>query len=147
MFFYLLFRTLLLIMLLCRNCRVGGGGGCSGGKPFKKDSVKRIQDLCLDFDLVHIDVFSMLYKSLVRLILEYAVPVWCPGEFEIRNLNILRGGKKIPFIQRRLDYWLINEACQDDIEKSDFIYSINSDHSTIFLRFKSLDKPEDGLSF
>ena len=89
----------------------------------------------------------MLYKSLVRLILEYAVPVWCPGEFEIRNLNILRGGKKIPFIQRRLDYWLINEACQDDIEKSDFIYSINSDHSTIFLRFKSLDKPEDGLSF
>ena len=27
---------------------------CSGGKPFKKDSVKHIQDLCLDFDLVDI---------------------------------------------------------------------------------------------
>ena len=23
---------------------------CSGGKPFKKESVKQIQDLCLDFD-------------------------------------------------------------------------------------------------
>ena len=27
---------------------------CSGGKPFKKESVKKIQDLCLDFDLVDI---------------------------------------------------------------------------------------------
>ena len=27
---------------------------CSGGKPFKKESVKQIQDLCLDFDLVDI---------------------------------------------------------------------------------------------
>ena len=27
---------------------------CSGGKPFKKESVKQIQDLCLDFDLVNI---------------------------------------------------------------------------------------------
>ena len=27
---------------------------CSGGKPLKKDSVKQIHDLCLDFDLVDI---------------------------------------------------------------------------------------------
>ena len=27
---------------------------CSGGKPFKKESVNHIQDLCLDFDLVDI---------------------------------------------------------------------------------------------
>ena len=27
---------------------------CSGGNPSKKDSVKNIQDLCLDYDLVDI---------------------------------------------------------------------------------------------
>ena len=27
---------------------------CSGGRPFTKDSVKNIQNLCLDFDLVDI---------------------------------------------------------------------------------------------
>ena len=28
--------------------------GCSGGRPFTKDSVKNIQNLCFDFDLVDI---------------------------------------------------------------------------------------------
>ena len=37
--------------------------------------------------------------------------------------------QKNPFIQRRLDYWLINDTSKDDIEKSDIIPSINSDHS------------------
>ena len=54
---------------------------------------------------------------------------------------------KNPFIQRRLDYWLINDASQDDIEKSDIIPSINSDHSAIFLHLNSSDKPEYGPSF
>ena len=45
------------------------------------------------------------------------------------------------------DYWLISDACQDDIDKSDIIPSINSDHSTIFLHFNSSDKQEDGPSF
>ena len=96
---------------------------CSGGKPFKKESVKQIQDLCLDFDLVDI--------------------------WRIRNLECKRftWRQKSPFIQRRLDYWLINDSSQDDIEKSDIIPSINSDHSAILLHFNSLDKPEYGPSF
>ena len=96
---------------------------CSGGKPFKKESVKQIQDLCLDFDLVDI--------------------------WRIRNPECKRftWRQKSPFIQRRLDYWLINDSSQDDIEKSDIIPSINSDHSAILLHFNSLDKPEYGPSF
>lgn len=87
---------------------------CSGGKPFKKESVKKIQDLCLDFDLVDI--------------------------WRIRNPECKRftWRQKNPFIQRRLDYWLINDSSQDDIEKSDIIPSINSDHSAIFLHLNSL---------
>ena len=70
---------------------------CSGGKPFKKESVKKIQDLCLDFDLVDI--------------------------WRIRNPECKRftWRQKNPFIQRRLDYWLINDSSQDDIEKYDII--------------------------
>ena len=96
---------------------------CSGGKPFRKDSVKQIQDLCLDFDLIDI--------------------------WRIRNPESKRftWRQKNPFIQRRLDYWLINDASQDDIEKSDIIPSINSDHSAIFLHLNSLDKQEYGPSF
>ena len=52
---------------------------CSGGKPFKKESVKKIQDLCLDFDLVDI--------------------------WRIRNPECKRftWRQKNPFIQRRLE--------------------------------------------
>ncbi|CAH3163460.1 unnamed protein product, partial [Pocillopora meandrina] len=83
----------------------------------------QIQDFCLDFDLVDI--------------------------WRIRNPECKRftWRQKNPFIQRRLDYWLINDSSQDDIEKSDIIPSINSDHSAIFLHLNSLDKPEYGPSF
>ena len=54
---------------------------------------------------------------------------------------------KNPFIQRRLDYWLISDVCQDEIEKSDIIPSINSDHSAICLQFNSIDKSDHGPSF
>ena len=40
----------------------------------------------------------------------------------------------------RLHYWLIRDVCQDEIEKSDIIPSINSDHSAIFLQFNSIEK-------
>ena len=80
---------------------------CSGGNPSKKDSIKNIHDLCLDFDLVDI--------------------------WRIRNPEIKRftWRQKSPLIQRRLDYWLISDVCQEDIEKSDIISSINSDHSAM----------------
>ena len=55
--------------------------------------------------------------------------------------------KKIPFIQRRLDYSLINDTSQDEVEISDIIPSIKTDHSAIFLHLNILDKPEYGPSF
>ena len=50
-------------------------------------------------------------------------------------------------IQRRLDFWLISEVCLEDIEKSEIISSINSDHSAVFLHFSSISKQKYGPSF
>ena len=50
---------------------------CSGGRPFRKNSVKHIQNLCLDFDLVDI---------------------WC-----IRNPDSITWRQRNPLIQRRLE--------------------------------------------
>ena len=96
---------------------------CSGGNPIQKASVKSIQDLCLDFDLVDI--------------------------WRIRNPTTKRftWRQKNPFIQRRLDYWLISDVCQEDIEKTDIIPSINSDHSAIFLHINNIEKQKHGPSF
>ena len=54
--------------------------------------------------------------------------------------------RKKPFYSIRLDYWLISDVCQDEIEKSDIIPSINSDHSAICLQFNSIDKSDHGPS-
>ena len=96
---------------------------CSGGNSSRKDSVKNIQDLCLDFDLVDI--------------------------WRVRNPQTKRftWRQKSPFIQRRLDYWLISDCCQEDIEKSDIVPSINSDHSAVVLHLNSIDKQRHGPSF
>ena len=96
---------------------------CSRGKPFKKESVKQIQDLCLNFDFV--DISRIQNPESKR--------------FTWRQKN--------PFIQRRLDDWLINDTSQDDIEKSEITPSINSDHSAIFLHLNSVDIPEYHPSF
>jgi len=56
--------------------------------------------------------------------------------------------QKKPLIQRRLDFWLIkSDACQEDLEKSDIISSINFDHSAVTLHFSSGDKQKYGPSF
>ena len=55
--------------------------------------------------------------------------------------------RNYPFIQRRLEYWLISDVCQDEIERPDIISSIDSDHLAIFLHFSSIDKPEHDYSF
>ena len=96
---------------------------CSGGNPSKKDSTKNISDLCLDFDLVDI--------------------------WRIRNPETKRftWRQKRPLIQRRLDYWLISDDCQEDIERTDIISSINSDHSAIVLHFNNTGKQKHGPSF
>ena len=66
---------------------------CSGGNPTKKTSLSCIQDICLNFDLVDI--------------------------WRLRNPDCKRftWRQKSPFIQRRLDYWLMSDAYQEEVEK------------------------------
>ena len=119
--------------MLCKENRIIIGGDfnvtlnpewdCSGGNQLKKASVKYVEDLCLDFDLIDI--------------------------WRIRNPELKRftWRQKKPLIQRRLDFWLLSDICQEDIEKSDIISSINSDHSAITLHFSSIGKQKNGPSF
>ena len=55
--------------------------------------------------------------------------------------------EKTPIIQRRLDYWLVNDSLQDDIVSADIIPSIKSDHSAITLSMNGLDDSRRGPSF
>ena len=48
------------------------------------------------------NVFSMLYKSLVRPILEYAVPVWCP--YLVKDIHALEN------VQRRASRLALNQC-------------------------------------
>ena len=74
---------------------------CSGGNPSQKASVKSIQDLCLDFDLVDI--------------------------WRIRNPTTRRytWRQRNPFIQRRLDFWLLNKWCLSRRHLRNQYYSVN----------------------
>ena len=96
---------------------------CSGGNPTKKDSVKHVQDVCLNFDLVDI--------------------------WRVRNPECKRftWRQKNPFIQRRLDYWLLSDSYQEEVEGVDIISSINSDHSAIVLHFNSIEEQRHGPSY
>ena len=95
----------------------------SGGNPPQKASVKSIQDLCLDFDLVNI----------------WRIRNPTARHFTWRQRNL--------FIQRRLDFWLISDVCQEDVEGTNIILSINSDHSVIILHFNNIDRQKHGPSF
>ena len=96
---------------------------CSGGNPTKKDSVKHVQDVCLNFDLVDI--------------------------WRVRNPECKRftWRQKNPFIQRRLDYWLLSDSYREEVEGVDIISSINSDHSAIVLHFNSIEEQRHGPSY
>ena len=73
----------------------------SGGVKKKKDSVKYLEDICLDQDLVDI--------------------------WRIRNPTDMRftWRQKSPIIQRRLDFWLISDTLQEDVEAADIIPTLN----------------------
>ena len=55
--------------------------------------------------------------------------------------------QKSPIIQRRLDFWLISDALQEDVEAADIITSPKSDHSAITLSFNGVDDSKRGPSF
>ena len=90
-----------------------------------KESVKILEDICLEQDLI--DIWRVRNPSEKRF-------TW---------------RQKTPIIQRRLDYWLVNDSLQDDIVSVDIIPSIGSDHSAITLSnsFNGIGDSKRGPSF
>ena len=95
----------------------------SGGLKKTKDSVKVLEDICLEHDLLDI--------------------------WRVRHLKEKRftWRQKTPIIQRRLDFWLISDVLQDDVVSVDIKSSIKSDHSAITLLINGVDDSERGPSF
>ena len=94
-----------------------------GGKPKLKESVKTIDEMRLSFDLIDI--------------------------WRVRNPDVKHFSwrQKNPVVHRRLDFWLINSSIQEDIEGTDIIPAIRSDHSAITLSFNGIEEHQHGPSF
>ena len=90
---------------------------CLGGSPAQKESVKVLEEICFDMDLVDI--------------------------WRIRNPDgkLFTWKETRPLIQRRLDFWLIS-----DVEQVKIIPSIKSDHSAITLLFNGIEEQRHGPS-
>ena len=95
----------------------------SGGNPKLKESVKEIENICLLWDLVDI---------------------WRVSNPEIKRFT---WRQKAPLIQRRLDFWLVDNALQEEIDQADIVPSIKSDHSAILLSINGIDEQIRGPSF
>ena len=54
---------------------------------------------------------------------------------------------KKPLIQRRLDYFLISDQLQGQIEATDIIPSVRSDHSTVRIRVNEMQYSTKGRSY
>ena len=67
---------------------------CSGGVPKVKESSKILDDICLNYDLIDI--------------------------WRIRNpeIKLFTWRQKKPLVQRRLDFWLVSDFCQDEVEET-----------------------------
>ena len=85
-----------------------------------KRSVKEIEKIMIDFNLVDI---RRLRNP------EYKRYTW---------------RQKTPLRQRRLDYWLVSDEIQEDIEKADILPAILSDHSAIILKINSVPQSNRG---
>ena len=94
-----------------------------GGIKKRKDSVRYVEDMIIEHDLVDI--------------------------WRIRNPTDTRftWRQKSPLIQRRLDYWLISNDLQEDVESVEIKSAIRSDHSAITLSVNGLEENERGPSF
>ena len=89
-----------------------------------KDSGKIVEDMSAD-ELDLVDIWRIRNPTLTRF-------TW---------------RQKKPIIQRRLDYWLVSDSLQDDIDSVDIKTSIKSDHSAITLSINGLDDLEKGPNF
>ena len=94
-----------------------------GGNSKRKDSGKIVEDMYAELDLV--DIWRMRNPTVTRF-------TW---------------RQKKPIIQRRLDYWLVSDSLQDDIDSVDIKTSIKSDHSAITLSINGLPDLEKGPNF
>ena len=94
-----------------------------GSKTEKREVVTKIRELILHFNVVDI--------------------------WRIRNPNKRRytWKQKKPAIQRRLDYWLISDDFQDDVDNTDIISAIKTDHAAIVLHINSIEKQPPGPSY
>ena len=90
-----------------------------GGKPKLKESAKQIENICVLHDLVDI--------------------------WRVRNPQIKRFTWR-QIIQRRLDFWLVDNALQEEIDQAN-IPSIKSDHSAILLWINRIEEQIHGPSF
>jgi len=73
-----------------------------GGNKKKKDSVRYVEDMIIEHDLV--DIWRIHNPTDMRF-------TW---------------RQKSPLIQRRLDYWLISNDLQEDVESVEIITAIKS---------------------
>lgn len=95
----------------------------SGGKIETKSTVKKIQDIMLEYNLI--DIWRVHNPD--------------KRQFTWRQKN--------PIIQRRSDYWLIRDDLQDDIKRADIIPAIKTDHSATSLSINSLTDQPFGPSY
>ncbi|RUA07179.1 MAG: hypothetical protein DSY43_00385 [Gammaproteobacteria bacterium] len=96
----------------------------SGGKlSSKKESVKDFEDLMLTFDLSDI--------------------------WRLRNpkKKTFTWRQKKPVIQRRLDYWIISDFLQEEVEVVDIITPVKTDHSAVTIEINSISSSKRGSSF
>ena len=95
----------------------------SGRNHVVKESVKCVEDVMMNYDLVDI--------------------------WRIRNPNSKKYSwrQKSPIIQRHLDYWHISDLLQDDIAKVDIVTAIKTDHHAITLEIDSVDDQRRGPAF
>ena len=96
---------------------------CSGEITTLKESVKVLEDLLMQYDLV--DIWRVRNPKSKKFI-------W---------------RQKKPIIERRLDYCFISDLRQDDVAKIDIITNIKSDHSAVVLEVDSLADQPRGPSF
>lgn len=95
----------------------------SGGVKKTKDSVKVLEDICLEQDLI--DIGRVRHPTRKRF-------TW---------------RQKTPIIQRRLDFWLISDGSQDDVVSVHIKPSIKSDHSAITFLINGVDDSERSPRF